>query len=97
MRYVQGNQPNVPAPTMCRHGLYNSVRAHTSLYILGQNYIELTQTPHLRTASFKQDLREREKKINESLHPALLEMYFQIRLCPQHISNQTEPMIPLIF
>ena len=22
MRYVQGNQPNVPAPTTCRHGLY---------------------------------------------------------------------------
>ena len=25
VRYVQGIQPNVPAHTMCRHGLYNSV------------------------------------------------------------------------
>ena len=47
---VQGNQPNVPARTTCRHGLYNSmVRARTSRcvltsqYVLGQNCIE--QTP----------------------------------------------------
>ena len=25
VRYVQGNQPNVPACTMCRHGLYNII------------------------------------------------------------------------
>ena len=33
MRYVQGNQPNVPAPTTHRHSLYNSmVCARTSRY-----------------------------------------------------------------
>ena len=25
VRYIQGNQPNVPARTTCRHGLYNSM------------------------------------------------------------------------
>ena len=31
VRYVQGIQPKVPARTMCRHGLYNSmVCARTS-------------------------------------------------------------------
>ena len=35
VRYVQGYQPNVPARTMCRHGLYNSmVRAQTILEAL---------------------------------------------------------------
>ena len=34
MRYVQGIQPNVPAHTTCRHGLYNSmVHARTGTYI----------------------------------------------------------------
>ena len=37
MQYVKGNQPNVPARTICRHGLYNSmVHARTSRYVLGQ-------------------------------------------------------------
>ena len=40
--YVQGNHPNVPARTACRHGLYNSmVCARTSRYILGQNCINM--------------------------------------------------------
>ena len=35
VRYIQGYQPNVPARTMCRHGLYNSmVRARTILEAL---------------------------------------------------------------
>jgi len=28
--------------------------------------------------------------MNMSLYPALLKMPFRIRLCPQHISNQTD-------
>ena len=30
------------------------------------------------------------KKSASSLYPALLKMYFRMRLCPQHISNQTD-------
>jgi len=38
----------------------------------------------------KHDLLEREKRMNASLYPALLKMAFRVRLCPKHISNQTD-------
>ena len=49
VQYVQGNQPNVPARTTCRHGLYNSmVRARTSTctYQTDQNRPRYVHVPY---------------------------------------------------